>query len=144
MIRDADSGLKIPERRAQMDAIALSGGILMYSDDFSSLSPSSLADLRLVDAVSKDCFKGQAIAIDVMEKELPEIYYNTSGYVGFFNFYGCGERKYDLSILRKYEPRLAALVDMRSGERFDAGGTLVLRSMRRHGSRLFKIERVKG
>lgn len=143
MIRDTDTKLKAAERYTQMDAIALSGGLLMYSDDFSRLSERAFADMALIDQVSDACFQGQAIAVDVMEKEIPEIYYNTSGYVGFFNIRARGRRRFDISTLQEYEPRLQALVDLRSGERLvpSAGGLLDLGSMPSHGSRLFRIER---
>jgi len=144
MIRDRDTKLSKGERDAQIDAIALSGGILMYSDDFSSLSEAAFSDLAMIDRVSADCFEGRAIALDVMEKELPEVYYNTSGYVGFFNFYAkSGSRKYDLSTLRSYEPNLSALIDVRSGIRLEPGAELILEGMPSRGSRLFKIETAK-
>lgn len=140
MIRDTDTGLKPAERQAQMDAIALSGGILMFSDDFSTLSKRALADLSLIDSIAEDCFAGQAIAIDVMEKEMPEVYYNTAGYVGFFNFYGPSRRRFDLSALRRYESGLERLVDMRTGKVVPAGSEIVLEGMPKRGSRLFRIE----
>jgi alpha-galactosidase len=142
MIRDTDTGLKPAERLAQMDAIALSGGLLMYSDDFSRLSDRAFADLALIDEVSDACFQGQAIAIDVMDRELPEIYYNTAGYVGFFNFRSRSRRRFELELLRAYEPELLALVDLRSGERvLPKDGEFDLGLMLRHASRIFRIER---
>lgn len=140
MIRDHGMGFRDGERQAQMDAIALSGGILMYSDDFSALSEAAYADMALIDRVSDACFEGRAIAIDLMENEVPEIYYNTAGFVGFFNFKGRSKaRRYDLSILRRYEPGLSAFVDLRTGERLSATGDLEL-EVDVHGSRLFSIE----
>ncbi|MBL8968216.1 MAG: alpha-galactosidase [Spirochaetaceae bacterium] len=145
MIRDSGTKLKPAEREAQMDAIAVSGGILMYSDDFSTLSEAAFGDLARIDRVSKDCYDGRVIAIDVMEKELPEIYYNTAGYVAFFNFRPFAERRsFDLTGLRRYEPALKALVDQRTGERLAPGSLLDLPRMPRHGSRLFRIERDSG
>jgi len=142
MIRDTDTGLSPAERLTQMDAIALSGGLLMYSDDFSTLSERAFADLALIDKVSSDCFDGRAIAVDVMWNEIPEIYLNTSGYVGFFNYGWRRTKRYDLRILATYQPGLRALVDVRSGERIPVGKELVLENMPRHGSRLFRIERM--
>jgi alpha-galactosidase len=144
MIRDKDTGFRHGERQAQMDAIALSGGLLMYSDDFSALSPAAYADLALIDRVSEACYQGRSIAIDLMEKELPEVYYNTSGHVAFFNFQGYSKRKrYDLGVLRRYEPGLVALVDVRSGERIEPGQVLEL-EIPLHGSRLFMVESSAG
>ncbi len=140
MIRDKDTKFKHGERNAQMDAIALSGGLLMYSDDFSALSEQAYADLAVIDRVSDDCFGGRAIAIDLMEQELPEIYFNTAGYVGFFNFQGLRKaRQFDLAILRRYATGLRTLVDVRTGERITVGDSVEL-EIPRHGSRLFRLE----
>lgn len=140
MIRDDDTGLSPAERQAQMDAIALSGGILMYSDDIETLSPQAVSELSLVNRVSDECFRGQAVAVDAMEKELPEIFYNSAGYVAFFNFRGGRSRQFALAGLRQCAPGIRALVDQRSGERLELGDTLVLRNMKHHASRLFAVE----
>lgn len=141
MIRDGGTKLSPAERRSQIDAIILSGGILMYSDDMSTLSPQALADIPHTERLSDECFSGRAIAIDLMQSELPEIYYNTAGYVGFFNFRGRGcVRRYGIEGLLRYEPRIAALVDVRTGESLLATSELAL-ELPRHGSRLFRIER---
>ena len=141
MIRDRDTRLKPAERGAQMDAIAVSGGILMYSDDFSALSQAAFADLARIDRVSAACYEGRVIAVDVMEKEIPEVYYNTAGYVAFFNWKGRTEdRSYSMKELRRYEHGLSALVDQRTGERIVPGEELGLKRMPAHGSRLFRIE----
>lgn len=146
MIRDRDTHLSAAERQAQMDAIALSGGILMYSDDFAALGPKAYEDLALIERISDACFDGRAIAIDLMERETPEIYYNTAGYLGLFNFLGRrARRRYDLSRLLPYEPGLAALVDVRDGQVLLLGSDAELElELDRHGSRLFKLERRVG
>ena len=141
MIRDRDTRLSAAERQAQMDAIALSGGILMYSDDFSALGQKAYEDLALIEGISDDCFDGRAIAVDLMEKEMPEIYYNTAGYLGLFNFQGRkARRRFDLSRLLPYEPGLASLVDVRDGQVFLLGSDAELElELDRHGSRLFRL-----
>ena len=140
MIRDKGTGLKPGERQSQIDAIALSGGILIYSDDFSTLSEKALADMALIDGVSEDCFAGQAIAIDVMEKELPEIYYNTSGYVGLFNFSSAMKRRsFDLSSLALYMEGPLELVDVRTGEVLPVTEKTMVTGLPRRSSRLFRV-----
>ncbi|MBI9099730.1 MAG: alpha-galactosidase [Spirochaetaceae bacterium] len=142
MIRDRGTRLKPGERLSQMDAIALSGGILIYSDDFTTLSEKAIEDISLIEKVSADCFSGQAIAIDVMEQELPEIYYNTAGYLGLFNFYGFSKtRRYNLSQLNQYLPGPLTLIDIRNGEHIDVSERTVVGNILRRGSRLFKLEK---
>lgn len=141
MIRDKGTGLTPGERLAQMDAIALSGGILMYSDDFSTLSAMAVKDMKLIEEVSTKCYSGQAIAIDVMEQEMPEIYFNTSGYVGLFNFYGGKKtRQFNLLPLKDYIPGCSAIVDLRNRERFSISDKTIIPDMFRRGSRLFKLD----
>ncbi|MDA3811613.1 MAG: alpha-galactosidase [Spirochaetaceae bacterium] len=143
MIRDKGTGLSPGERLSQMDAIALSGGILIYSDDFTTLSDKALKDMELIERISKDCFFGQAIAIDVMGKELPEIYYNTAGYVGLFNFYGFSKKRvYDLSQLEKYTPGPLKLIDQRNGEIIPLSEKTVVNNLLYRGSRIFKVKRL--
>ncbi|MBI9098823.1 MAG: alpha-galactosidase [Spirochaetaceae bacterium] len=144
MIRDKGTGLTRGERRLQMDAIAISGGILMFSDDFSTLSDRALSEMELIEEVSQVCFSGQAIAIDVMERELPEIYYNTSGYLALFNFHREKKKStYDLSALKKFSPEPVKLVDLRNGEEFPVSEKTVVGNMMKRDSRLFRVERVQ-
>lgn len=141
MVRDTDTRLTPAERTSQMDAIAVSGGLLTCSDDFTSLTERAFRDLAILDSVSKECFKGQAIAVDAMDREMPEVYYNTAGYVAFFNFRVGPRRRFDLSALRRYVHGPKVLVDVRSGERISlSNDELDLGRMPRHGSRLFRIE----
>ncbi|MBN2657384.1 MAG: alpha-galactosidase [Spirochaetales bacterium] len=141
MIRDKGTGLKPGERQSQIDAIALSGGILIYSDDFETLSDKALADMAMIDEVSANCFAGQAIAVDVMEQELPEIYYNTAGYVGLFNFSSTLRRRtYDLSSLGLYQEGRLELEDVRTGEVIPATEKTVIEGLSHRGSRLFRVK----
>lgn len=140
MIRDKGTGLKPAERQSQIDAIALSGGILIYSDDFTTLSARAKADMAMIEEVSRACYQGQAIAVDVMEQEMPEIYYNTSGYLGLFNFYGrSGRRVFDLTRLSEYQPGPLALIDVRTGEEIAISGKTPVNGIPHRGSRLFRV-----
>lgn len=141
MIRDKGTGLTPGERLAQMDAIAISGGFLLYSDDFTTLSERALRDMDLIEKVSKECYRGQAIAIDVMAREMPEIYFNTSGYLGLFNFYGRKSTRYfDLTPLKSYSRGCTTIIDLRNGERIPISEKTTVNNMLRRGSRLFKLE----
>lgn len=140
MIRDQGTKLARGERRSQIDAITLSGGVLTYSDDFTSLSDNALTDMILVNRISDECFSGQAISIDVMNKELPEIFYNTAGYLGLFNFYGISNKRvYDLSGLKKFLSDECILKDIRNGECIPISEKTIVENLPPRGSRLFKL-----
>ena len=85
MLRSEGTRLTEPQRRAQINAIALTGGLLLYSDDFASLPPETLRDLPKIQSISDACFGGRLIALDMMDRELPQIVLNTAGYLGVFN-----------------------------------------------------------
>jgi alpha-galactosidase len=141
MIRDKGTGLKPGERLSQMDAIALSGGILMYSDDFTTLTDIAKEDMDLIEKVSEKCYTGQAIAVDLMNQEMPEIYFNTAGYVGLFNFYSVKKtRHFNLLQLKEHVPGCTEIVDLRNGERISISEKTPVGNMQRRGSRLFRVE----
>lgn len=140
MIRDKGTRLSEGERMSQINAIALSGGILLFSDDFTTLSNRALEDMALMEFITEECFKGQAVALDVMEHELPEMFYNTAGYLGLFNFQHISlKRVYDLSRLYFYNPSATFLEDVRSGERIKISSKTEIGKMLPRGSRLFKV-----
>ncbi len=143
MARERGTGLRAAERRSQMDAVALSGGLVTISDDLSLLSQEDFKELALLIDLSKRCGAGQAIALDAMDRELPEQFYNSAGYIGFFNWGHARKRSsYDLTRLKKREPLLTALVDVRIGRRYEASGQyLDLGYMPKRGSILMRIER---
>ena len=85
MLRTSGTRLSTDQRRAQINTIALTGGLLLYSDDFSSLSSEISTELPIIQAVSEDCFNGRLIPMDMMDRELPQIVLNTAGYLGVFN-----------------------------------------------------------
>jgi alpha-galactosidase len=143
MARARGTRLNAAERRAQFDAVALSGGLVTISDDLSLLSPDDFKELARLIELSELCSQGQGIALDAMDRELPEQFYNSAGYIGFFNWGTARKRaSYSLSRLKKREPGLAALVDARSGRRYDVGGAHIeLGPMPKRGSVLMRIER---
>ena len=87
MLRTEGTRLSQAQRRTQINAIALTGGMLLYSDDFSALSDDLLAEIAAIQSISADCFHGRLIPLDMMAHELPSIIYNTAGYLGLFNMH---------------------------------------------------------
>lgn len=141
LIRDKKTKLSKEERWTQINAIILSGGTIMYSDNFTELSDHLFEEIRKINTYGDLCFKGEAIPIDVMEREIPELYYNTSGFLGVFNFKSISVTKkinlYNYKIL-KYKIR--KLIDVWTEEEIDINldGIISLK-MKAHSSRLFKI-----
>jgi alpha-galactosidase len=143
LARARGTRLSAAERSAQFDVVALSGGLVTISDDLSLLSATDFKELARLIELSEICSRGRVIALDAMDRELPEQFYNSSGYIGFFNWGPARKRSsYSLSRLKKLEPGLAALVDVRSGRRYDAGEAHIeLGPMPKRGSILMRIER---
>jgi alpha-galactosidase len=143
MLRRRGTGLSDPERMSQINAIALSGAMLLYSDDFSRLESDRYEEIDTINRVSRLCFGGRAVPIDLLAKEIPELYYNTAGFLGIFNAHRRRIRRtVDIGSLPDAPHRGRALVDVWSGERFaaDESGTVQAPSVKPHGSRLFRVE----
>ena len=85
MLRTKGTRLSPAQRRTQINAIALTGGLLLYSDDFSELDRETLAEISQIQAIAGECFAGRLIPLDMMAHELPRIVFNTAGYLGVFN-----------------------------------------------------------
>lgn len=92
MLRTQGTKLSPAERRSQINAIILTGGLLLYSDDFDRLAPETIGELDIITRLNDECFQGRLIALDLMERELPQILYNTAGYLGVFNTGGRNSR----------------------------------------------------
>ncbi len=141
MLRTEHTRLNERERMSQINAIVLSGGPLLFSDDLGRLAPELFEEMAKIEKLSARCFEGSPIPIDVMEGELPTLFYNTAGFLGVFN---TGDRSslksIDLSRLPLDGARLRALEDVWTGETLEvAAGSLPLRRLPAHSSRLFRL-----
>ncbi len=85
MLRTAGTKLTPAQRRSQINALALTGGLLLYSDDFERLAAETLAEITTIQRIAGECFDGRLLPWDMMEQELPAILLNTAGYLGVFN-----------------------------------------------------------
>ncbi|HUV08841.1 MAG TPA: glycoside hydrolase family 36 protein, partial [Spirochaetia bacterium] len=127
MIRRKGTHLSKHERYSQINSIILSGGLLLYSDNFKTLPEDLFDQIDRINSINRECFAGRATPIDLMEREIPELYYNSSGYLGVFNF---SNRKKNKHLdLQRFEPlmgKVGKLVDVWSEEEFypDRMGTL--------------------
>ena len=142
MIREEKTKLTPYQRLAQINAIILSGGILLYSDDFSELNENNFISIEKINTLSDQCFTGQAIALDLMENSLPEIYYNTSGFIGIFNFKRKNvTKKLNFNSYPFIQQNIKKLQDVWNNEEFHVSfnGIIEVKNMPPHSSRLFRI-----
>jgi alpha-galactosidase len=162
MVRETNTKLTAHERQFQIDAGILSGGLLTYSDDFSLLPERIIREIAEINRLNDECARGRLYAVDLMERETPELAYNTAGYLGVFNFkMRPAAKKVDLSQLFslprsafpsapaespgglpfRFDPAEIALTDARTGAPVPIGpdGTLDLGRMPARSSRLFRL-----
>ena len=143
LLRDSDTRLTPEERMSLANAIIISGGMYLLSDKLSALSPGTWKWVRDIDAMVHDCDQGRAWALDYMERETPELVYNSKGYLAVFNFE-------DRVVHRKIPIRFyltdtlnesARFEDVWDGRRFSVDeGVIDMGKMQPHSSRLLRIE----
>ncbi len=142
MLRTEHTRLNERERMSQINAIVLSGGPLLFSDDLARLAPERFDEMAKIEALNARCFEGWPIPIDVMEGELPTLFYNSAGYLGVFN---TGDRSslksVDLSRLPLDGRRVCGPSKTCGAARPSRprAGALRLRRMPAHSSRLFRL-----
>ena len=88
LLRTDGTNLSDDQRRTQINAVVLTGGALLYSDDFTDLESEQLQEIGVLQQIAEACFKGRLIPFDMMDTELPGVVLNTSGYLGVFNMDG--------------------------------------------------------
>jgi len=141
MIREKKTNLTKNQRMTQINAIILSGGNLFYSDDLTELSDFELNLINKINELNNLCYKGFSIPADLMNKELPEIYYNTSGYLGIFNFKNhYVNKKINIEEELAVAGKIKKLIDVWTGEELIIRDNMLeLNKMPPFHSRLFKI-----
>lgn len=142
ILRKNGNKLTKHERLTNINVAILSGGALLYSDNFKELTSDNFYEISIIENISNKTFGGDTIPLDIMGKEIPEIFYNTNGYIGIFNFKSYAVNKivdFNLytDILNK---KIVLLRDVWSGKEYDVDGNiLILKDLRRHQSILFEV-----
>ncbi|HPO49955.1 MAG TPA: alpha-galactosidase, partial [Spirochaetota bacterium] len=142
ILRQNKNKLSSDERITNINAALLSGGTLFYSDNFTELSDYNFQEISMIDKISNDIFKGDSIPLDLMTNEIPEIYYNTSGYIGVFNFKNFSADKIvDFSLYKNIlNKSIKILKDVWTEKLFYVySDGLELRKMKKRSGYLFKI-----
>ena len=154
MLRTDGTRLSATQRRTQINALSLTGGMLLYSDDFAALDDTLLDEIRQIQEITAECYSGRLIPLDMMARELPSIIYNTAGYLGVFNMH---RRKTTINVQTSYLFEQAAavaeiwslkghgkpgtsLVDVWSGKHAEIdGATVGIGPLSGYESRLFRV-----
>ena len=143
LIRDTRTKLDDHERATLTNAIVISGGMFLLSDRLVRLSDESWQRLRRVEELARACAEGRCWPLDLMEREMPELVYNTAGYLAVFHF---GDRPTDKLVARRgalaeLVPAEATLCSVWDERRFGFGddGVLRLGRMAPHSSLLLEV-----
>ena len=160
MLRKSKTKLSKYERHSHINAIILSGGPLLISDDVRLFDKEIWRIYKDICRMNAECAKGRCIPVDLMFKETPEFIFNTAGYIGVFNmddraksknldferiYALCGQKELLPFFRGKTEEARhsqISLTDVWSGEqvRITSDRRLIIKKMKPHSSHLFKID----
>jgi len=85
LLRNVDTKLTPDEQLSLANAIIVTGGMVVVSDRLISYTPETWERLEKIEYLARDCDRGRAWPLDIMEHENPELVYNSSGYLAVFN-----------------------------------------------------------
>ncbi len=142
MLRETETKLNEHERMTLANAVVVSGGMYLVSDRLSLLPDAIWKKLDRMEDWVKRCDRGRPWALDLMEREFPELVYNSAGFLALFNF---GERPAEKAVdLTPYLGETiapdAVFEDVWSGERFSLlSRRLDIGALPAHGSRLLRL-----
>lgn len=142
LIRDTETKLNADERQSLTNAIAVSGGMVLLSDRLSRLPASFWPRIERITKLTRACAGGRTWPLDLMEREIPELVYNTAGYLAVFNFLdGPAPKRLRLADhLDGLLPNDATLRDVWDDTTFAVcDGVLDLGTLPAHGSRLLRV-----
>ena len=141
MMRNTKTRLNKYERMTCINSVIISGGLLLFSDNLLELTDLNFFEMDKINKIMEKTYTGNALPIDIMEKEIPEIYYNTSGFIGIFNFKNVFVNKaIDFKKISAITNNITILKDIWTEERFELNnGVLELIKIPPHSSMLFKI-----
>ncbi|MCX8123555.1 MAG: alpha-galactosidase [Spirochaetes bacterium] len=86
MLRQTETKLTKEERMTLINAVIITGGMYFISDNLALLRSEDWKLIDIIDELVQVCYTGKPYPVDIMEHELPEIIYNSAGYIAFFNF----------------------------------------------------------
>lgn len=143
MFLRTNTKLSREQYETQINAIILSGAMLMFSDDFSMLPDEILDKVHDIIRLSDLCYKGQTLPLDLMESPMPQIIYNTSGILGIFNYSSSViNMKVDLKKYKFVLQNISSLNSIWTDEviQIDKENVISIEKMKPFSSKLFILE----
>ncbi len=86
MLRQKETKLTKEERMSLINAVIITSGMYFISDSLALLTNEDWKLMDTIDELIQICNTGKCYPVDIMENEMSEIIYNSSGYIAFFNF----------------------------------------------------------
>lgn len=143
LIRDRETRLNREERMSLANAMIITGGMYLISDKLSALPPHIWELVNQVDRLIHLCDGGRVWPLDYMEREIPELVYNSKGYLAVFNFsnrtvYKRIPYQYYLGDLLDEDVRLKDVWD--ESVFIVSEGSIDIGEMAPHSSKLLRVE----
>lgn len=85
MVRTRKTKLTPDQVQLIASVMALAGGMILVSDDFSLLDAGRIELVRRAIALNRECGSHTAVPIGLMDHEFPDGLYNPAGYLGLWN-----------------------------------------------------------
>jgi len=142
LLRDTDTRLTPDERMSLANAMIITGGMVVVSDRLAKLAPQTWHWLSEIEELVRGCDQGRPWPLDIMEREIPELVYNSKGYLAVFNVEDrvVHKRLPFVAHLQGIVEETARFEDVWSGDAFVISeGVLDVGEMRPHASRLLKV-----
>ncbi|MBN2443542.1 MAG: alpha-galactosidase [Spirochaetales bacterium] len=142
MMRYTKTKLNGHERLSQINAAIITGGTFFISDNLEELPDISFDEIKTAVKLSHECFQGKSIVPDLMENAVPEVIFNTAGYLGIFNMKNHSLTKViDLNMYSFIEKKYTFLHDVWTEERIKipSDNVISFSHMPPHSSLLFKF-----
>ena len=93
LLRDTDTRLTHNERMSLANAMIITRGMGIVPDRLAKLAPEAWEWLSEIEDLVRECDQGRPWPLDIMEREIPELVYNSKGYLAVFNFKGGAKRR---------------------------------------------------
>ena len=141
LLRDTDTKLTNDERMSLANAMIITGGMVIVSDRLAKLAPEAWKWLSEIEDLVRECDQGRPWPLDIMEREIPELVYNSKGYLAVFNFKDRAvQKRIPFDYLQGIVKETAQFKEVWSGDIFTISeGVLNVGEMMPHTSRLLKV-----
>lgn len=143
LLRETENGLNDEERFSLINAVVVSGGMGLFSDHLATYKERQWQLASSILGLLRRTEPGRMIPIDFMEKPIPELVFNSSGFLAVFNF--ANRTVFKKLVLPDSLKELlsgASLTEVWKQKKIEIhGNVLDLGPMKPHASLLFEVSR---